>query len=261
MWLMPTGLVKDKISNTAPATPGKLPDKKPPVMRLLTRALMMELLPITIRKETGKKVKAFSMVPSEWRMRFKKSEFAEVSKVEWPEGLTDLILKYLGGNVVTSLKEAYRYEQMKSEKADQWRVLQVSDLSVPSLTEGLRHVEMKDMGTGAVVIVGDLESETTRDPFASQFPDYLTLPQTQSTMPVIDLSTLLSASDRKVLRESIPRFAEKALFFRADGPKSVDAMLAMWELKGFIMHDTDYVPDVRNRNAVDEGQNESLSSI
>lgn len=172
---------------------------------------------------------------------------ADLSKVEWPERLTDLIFKHLSEKVVGRLKEAYRYERIKSEKADQWRVLDVSDLSVSSLMEGLRNVEMENMRTGAVVIVGDseAESETTGDPFDSKFPDYLTLPQTQSTVPVIDLSTLLSVSDRHALREAIPRFAEKALFFRADGPKSVDAMLAMWELKGYVMHDSEYVRDLR----------------
>lgn len=170
---------------------------------------------------------------------------ADLSKVEWPERLTDLIFKYLGGEVVNSLKEAYRYERIKSGRADQWRVLEVSDLSLSSLIEGLRKVEMENMRTGAVVVMGDSEAESTYNPFDSKFPDYLTLPQTQSIVPVIDLSTLLSASDRQALREAIPRFAEKALFFRADGPKSVDAMLAMWELKGYVMHDAEYVRDLR----------------
>lgn len=177
---------------------------------------------------------------------------AELSKVEWPERLTDLILRYLGEKVVRSLKEAYRYEQIKSERADQWRILEVSDLSVSGLIEGLRNIEMKDMQTGAIVIMGDSESETTSDPFDSKFPDYLTLPQTRSTVPVIDLSTLLSASDRQALRESIPRFSEKALFFRADGPKSVDAILALWELKGYVMHDAEYVRDLRAEKGVDD---------
>lgn len=208
-------------------------------MRMVTRALLMEYLPLA--KKANKKVKPFQLVPSEWRMRLG----ADLSKVGWPERLTDLIFKYLRGKVVSSLKAAYRYERIKSEKADQWRTLKVSDLSVPTLIEGLRNIEMENMSTGAVVIVGDLEAESTSDPFDSKFPDYLTLPQTQSTVPVIDLSTLLTTSDLQALREAIPRFAEKALFFRADGPKSVDAMLAMWELKGYVMHDREYVRELR----------------
>ncbi|EEA19133.1 conserved hypothetical protein [Talaromyces marneffei ATCC 18224] len=240
VWWMPTGLLKRKLSKNI--TPEKSSNnRKLPIY-----------LPLAVRKDTDRKVKAFQFVPSEWRTRFNKSEYAEINNVEWPEGLPDLVLKYLGEKVVRDLKEAYRYERIKGEKADQWRVLQVPHLSVPSLIEGLRHIEIKDIRAGAVVIMGDPEPESTRDAFASRFPDYLTLPQTQSTVPVIDLSTLLSASDRQALRESIPRFAEKALFFRADGPKSVDAMLAMWELKGYVMHDAEYVPDLRAQKIVDK---------
>jgi hypothetical protein len=240
MWWMPAALLEDKVPSNTTTTPGTASDnRKPPVMRMITRALLMEYSPLA--KRASRKVKPFQLVPSEWRMRLG----SDLSKVEWPERLTDLISKYLGGKVVKRLKEAYRYERIKSEKADQWRVLEVSDLSVSSLMEGLRHIEMENMGTGAVVIMGDSEAESTGDPFDSKFPDYLTLPQTQSTVPVIDLSTLLSASDRQALRETIPRFAEKALYFRADGPKSVDAMLAMWELKGYVMHDAEYVRDLR----------------
>jgi hypothetical protein len=208
-------------------------------MRMITRALLMEYSPLA--KRASRKVKPFQLVPSEWRMRLG----ADLSKVEWPERLTDLIFKNLGGKVVKSLKEAYRYEQIKSGRADQWRILEVSYLSVSGLIEGLRNIEMENMRTGAVIIMGDSEAESTSGAFDSKFPDYLTLPQTQSTVPVIDLSTLLSALDRQALREAIPRFAEKALFFRADGPKSVGAMLAMWELKGYVMHDAEYIRDLR----------------
>lgn len=252
VWWMPFGLFKDRLSKTTTSTattPESSSERKPPKMRILTRALLTEYLPVAKKKDANRNIKAFALVPSEWRMRFKKSEYSEVSTVEWPERFTDLMLRYLRGKVVESLKEAYRYEQIKSERADQWRVLEVSDGSVSGLMEGLRKVEMKDMQTGAVVV---MESESTSDPFDSKFPDYLTLPQTQSAVPVIDLSTLLSASDRQALRDTAPRLAEKALFFRADGPKSVDAMLAMWELKGYVMHDAEYVPDLKAQKSVDE---------
>ncbi|RAO72315.1 uncharacterized protein BHQ10_008327 [Talaromyces amestolkiae] len=241
IWWMPAELVKDKLSSDTTTLEGSSDDRKPPVMRMLTRALLMEYAPLA--RNSTRKVKPFHLVPSEWRMR----SSADISKVELPERLTDLVFKYLRRKVVKSLKEAYRYEQIKSERADQWRILDVSNLSLSAVVEGLRNLEMENMRTGAVIIVGDSEAN---DPFDSKFPDYLTLPQTQSTVPVIDLSTLLSASDRQVLREAIPRFAEKALFFRADGPKSVDAMLAMWELKGYVMHDSEHVRDLRAGSSV-----------
>lgn len=168
VWWMPTGLLKRKLSKNI--TPEKSSNnRKLPIVRMLTRALIMEYLPLAVRKDTDRKVKAFQFVPSEWRTRFNKSEYAEINNVEWPEGLPDLVLKYLGEKVVRDLKEAYRYERIKGEKADQWRVLQVPHLSVPSLIEGLRHIEIKDIRAGAVVIMGDPEPESTRDALRPDF--------------------------------------------------------------------------------------------
>lgn len=250
LWWMPAGLVKEKMSSNTTALEGSSDHRKLPVMRMVTRALVMEYAPLA--RNATRKVKPFHLVPSEWRMR----SSADISKVELPERLTDLVFKYLRRKVVKSLKEAYRYERMKSERADQWRILDVSNMSLSAIIEGLRNIEMENMRTGAVVIVGESEAN---DPFDPKFPDYLTLSQTHSTVPVIDLSTLLSASDRQALREAIPRFAEKALFFRPDGPKSVDAMLAMWELKGYVMHDSEHVRDLRAESRVSK-EPSSISS-
>lgn len=259
LWWMPTDLLKDELKEAVAAKSSSAEEnnteaseaasvKKPAVVRLLSRALLFEHLPraqyLPVSRKLGNgRVKPGNLIPPDWRMSLTKSGQGELQTVDWPKGLPQLISKYMSQKVVKALKEAYRYEVIKEDSTDQWRTLSLaSELSVPELLEALRHIDMTDMGTGAVVILGDLADSESKDPFLSSFPDYLTLPQTQSTVPVFDLSTLLSASDRRTLKECIPRFSERALFFRPDGPKSVDAMLALWVLKGYIMHDTDFYP-------------------
>jgi hypothetical protein len=246
LWWMPTGLLKDELKaiadlskNDIDAAPMMPPNRKPAVMRVLSRSLLLEYTS-SMMGPKGDKTKPSRFIPVNWRVTHNKLSGEEVKAIIWRQDMFKFVLKYMGQNVVKSLKEAYRYENIKRDTADQWRALRLSDLSVTELIEGLRHIEMADMKNGAVVILGDPEDTETKTPFVSSFPDYVTLSQTQSAVPVYDLSTLLSAPDRDALRQCIPRFGEKALFFRPDGPKSVDAMLAMWELKGFIMHDTGF---------------------
>ncbi|OKL58199.1 hypothetical protein UA08_06767 [Talaromyces atroroseus] len=241
LWWMPTGLLNDELKaiadlskNNADAAPMMPSNYNSAVMRMLSRSLLFEY----VTPSGGDKVKPGRFIPVNWRVSHNKLSDPEIKAVTWRPDMFKFVLKYMRRNVVKALKEAYRYENIKRDTADQWRALQLSELSVTGLVEGLRRIEMTDMKTGAVVIVGDPEDTETKTPFVSSFPDYVTLPQTRSAVPVYDLSTLLSASVRDALRQCIPRFNEKALFFRPDGPKSVDAMLAMWELKGFVMHDT-----------------------
>lgn len=73
--------------------------------------------------------------------------------------------------------------------------------------------------------------------FSSVFPDFITLPQRGSKVPVFDLSALLTDSEREELRKHHPRFREAALFFLPRGTITTGAMLALWKLKGFVMYD------------------------
>lgn len=204
------------------------------------------------------KLRASRFVPLDWRTAHKRLSSSDYGAVYWRRDMFRFVFKCMGQNVVKALTEAYRYEQIKSKTADQWQGLQLSDLSTTGLVNGLLHIEMADTKTGSVVIIGDPEDTRTRSPFVSSFPDYVTLPQTKSAVPVYDLTTLLSASDRDALRQSIPRFGQsKAFFFRPDGPKSVKAMLALWEIKGFIMHDTGFFTDHYTWDSTDNQKHDS----
>jgi len=74
----------------------------------------------------------------------------------------------------------------------------------------------------------------------TQLPDFITLPSQGTQVPVFDLVDLLSDHDLDELRQHHPRFDRDALFFRPGGNIPVDAMLAMWRLKGYSMHDREF---------------------
>jgi hypothetical protein len=251
-WWMPTTLIKDELDTIARASKDDsthaarwAPNHKPPVARFISRGLAFECV-LAMNQRSKEKIKPSRYVPQEWRIGRKKLSPDDFKKVVWRPDMLAFVLKYMRQKVVKALEEAYRYGKIKKTSEIQLHALQLSEMSVTGLLEGLRSVEMPDMRSGAVVILGDSASDSgseTVNPLLSQFPDYITVPQTKSAVPVFDLSTLLTSSDREALRAYIPQFSEKALFFFPDGPKSVDAMLAMWELKGMFMHDTDFLAD------------------
>ncbi|KAE8148664.1 hypothetical protein BDV25DRAFT_157885 [Aspergillus avenaceus] len=68
-------------------------------------------------------------------------------------------------------------------------------------------------------------------------PEYVTLPQTQSKVPVFELLELFSDEEMDELRSYHPRFNSPALFFRPTDKLTVNTMLALWKLKGYIRQD------------------------
>jgi hypothetical protein len=73
-----------------------------------------------------------------------------------------------------------------------------------------------------------------------ELPDFIALPNEGTQVPVFDLTHLLSDHDLEELRQHHPRFQQDALFFRPGGNVPVDAMLAMWRLKGYLIHDREF---------------------
>ena len=92
-----------------------------------------------------------------------------------------------------------------------------------------RIVGVRDMRRGALLTMG-LQSTT--------LPEYVMLSQTQSRVPVLDLTALLSESDLADLKTQDHRFQSTALFFRPDDPLTADALLHLWKLQGFLRHDS-----------------------
>jgi hypothetical protein len=253
LWWMPTNLVQEEIKASVHPEQRNTnifaSNGNPRVIRVVTRALAYDRFPESAGR-TGKHlvVKTKQIIPAIWKDDNPKSSGVDFNELIWRDDMTSFVFKHMVKGVIKALQEACRYEKIKQDSADFLRELPLLEMTVSALNEALSGVEMKDMGTGGVIILGDLDTPSEDRPrdafksaFTSTFPDYITIPQTGTMAPVYDLSVVLSRSDLEALRQSSPRFNQRALFFRPDGLKSTEAMLALWKLKGYIMHDVDFL--------------------
>jgi hypothetical protein len=244
-----------------------------PVIRMADRLLLLkEITASFANANSGKRAQVTRLIPFRWKHPKGPITSRRLENLVWREDMPSFVLKNMRKEAVKALERASRgSESILDPSAWPWRSVVLADYSLSSLMEGLSSIpEIDNMECGGVLIMGSrdspdsyastlqtesdhsLESEgsspgSPSGPLTSVFPDYVTLPQRGSKVPIFDLSVLLSEADLERLRHVHPRFRQPALFFRPGGRIFVDAMLALWRLKGSTMYDREFLaqdPDI-----------------
>ncbi|KAL1963385.1 hypothetical protein VTN77DRAFT_8401 [Rasamsonia byssochlamydoides] len=266
LWFMPVGLLEDELKAAAAGADAgdqkqaagdkdSVKSKKPTadllnlhVIRIIYRSLLLkETTAQFASSDSGKKSQVVKLIPFRWKNPKGPLTTRELRNLVWRQDMPSFVLKKMRKEVVKTLEKASRASEMSlNASAGIWRTVALSDNSLPALVEGLEAMEEVDnMECGGILILGSdhaiSPSESPSGPFTSVFPDYVTLPQRGTKVPVFDLSVLLSETDRERLRQCHPRFRQQALFFRPGGTVPVDAMLSLWRLKGFTMYDREFL--------------------
>lgn len=246
LWIMPVGLLKDELSRTLK---GPLNFLK---LRIVDRLPLLKQLTKPLSRSTGgKKSPLVKLIPQRWKHPFGPMTNQEDRLLVWRGDMPDFVFGRLRKDALKKLKRACSENGQERSAADRvWSVVGLDGDSGGALVEALKGIEtVERMSSGAVLIMCQKsQTENQSEWFGesqkrvSNFPDYVTLPQVQSKIPVFDLSILLSESDMEALRAYDQRFQTTALFLRPDDTTAVDAVLALWKLKGFIRHDAQYTP-------------------
>lgn len=253
LWWMPVGLWKDELKASIlhpeqqqqrQQGQGQIQDEREPQQPARQRVLYLSNRALLLRAITRQGNSHMALIPHRWKSNRSLLAVKDMRNIFWREDMPSFVLRSLGKEVVKAFTETSRWGTVAIKpSADMWRAIPLHDVSSSGLDEGLKSVEMENMGTGGVVIFGD--GDTSSGPFMSVFPDYVTLPQSGSRVPVFDLNVLLSQSHQQEFRQIYPHFGTQvgvqAWFFRPDGPKSVSAVLALWRLKGYIMYDAEFL--------------------
>lgn len=153
--------------------------------------------------------------------------------------MPDFVLAQMRRTVVKGLRKASeRYTKVDDLKGV-WRAFEMGESSETALVEGVQTLQrLERMGNGAVLYLGHGPSQNEGGhPASSTLPEFVTLPQTDSKVPVFDLTRLLSPVDLEEIRAVHPRFQNSALFYRPADPETVEAMLTLWKLNGFVKGD------------------------
>jgi hypothetical protein len=166
--------------------------------------------------------------------------------------MPEFMLSRMRAEVLKQLKLAADKYKRPEAASGVWKAIDLNEYSEGGLLEGLKDLEpFKRMECGAVLVMGTLNVNTTavtgpdsKDKAAFRaldaLPEFVMLEQVQSEVPVFELARLFSEKELEELWAYDSRFQSPALFLRPDDKITVDAMLALWKLKGLVRHDPVY---------------------
>lgn len=111
-----------------------------------------------------------------------------------------------------------------------------------TLVEGLtkeetaRGVTFERIERGVFLVFGDgtgndIDPNTGE---AAVAPEIVTLPGIDRKVPVFDLSRLFSKAESEEIRAYHPRFQKSAVLLRPSNKLTVDAVLGLWHLQGYL---------------------------
>lgn len=228
LWLMPVELLKDelKASSTSTSTSTPLNYLK---LRILNNLPMLRKLTTPLSRATGGKRSAVArIIPQRWKPPFGPMSMQDERRMAWRHDMPSFVLEHMRKETMKRLKAACSSHDAETD-ARESRVWTVVDLgSAQQLEEALgRIVGVRGIQHGALLVM-DVQSTSTN------LPEYVTLPQTQSRVPLLDLTVLLSKSNLEDLKTLDRRFQSAALFIRPDDSLAADALLHLWKIQGLI---------------------------
>ncbi|KAJ5306486.1 hypothetical protein PENANT_c031G10528 [Penicillium antarcticum] len=200
-----------------------------------------ELLPLLrsisapLSRKSGKKPAVLKLLPFRWKHPQGPIKASEEQKLNWMSNAPDIVLQSMRNVVYRKLDAASTKFKRLGKPNGVWRAVDLHEYSESAVEDALGCLKpFERMECGGLLLLG-----SNADGLASQSsvpcPDSVTLPQTESKVPVFDLSSLLSESDLIQLRESHPQFQRTALFFRPDEEVTIDAMIYLWKLKRLLV--------------------------
>ena len=232
LWLMPVELLKDELKTSvqhdSPRTSTPFNYLR---LRILNSLPMLRKLSTALSRATGGKRSAIArIIPQRWKPPFGPMTSLDERRMVWRHDMPEFVLGHMRKETMKRLKAAISKHDVETDALASrvWTAVELRSAEELEEASG-RIVGVRDMRRGALLTMG-LQSTT--------LPEYVMLSQTQSRVPVLDLTALLSESDLADLKTQDHRFQSTALFFRPDDPLTADALLHLWKLQGFLRHDS-----------------------
>ncbi|KAE8386545.1 hypothetical protein ETB97_006566 [Aspergillus alliaceus] len=259
LWFLPVGLLKDELSSAARNEPqtGSDSASKPtpegqnirhlrlrivdrlPVLRKMTRAL----------RSSRSKSAVPRLIPFRWKHPHGPLTSREEKQIVWREDMPGFVLSKMRADALKQLKHACRRYKHPDAADGVWTTFSLEEYTEAAVVEGLRGLGLIErMECGAVLVMGILDDNSTATTeresddetmphVLGTLPEFVTLPQVQSKVPVFELAQLFSEDELEEIWGFDSRFQSPALVFRPNDKITVNAMLALWKLKGFVRHD------------------------
>ncbi|PKX91869.1 uncharacterized protein P174DRAFT_462376 [Aspergillus novofumigatus IBT 16806] len=259
LWFMPVGLLRDEISTSkvAQADRDDQAEQLSPknksfrslTLRIIDRLPLLKDLTIPLaRNKSGRRPLITRLVPFRWKHPLGPLTTREEKRLIWREDMPEFVLERMRKHVLKKLKDMHGAQKRSKSGLGSLRIIEIKDSSYDALLEGLGCLEkIERMECGGVLVMDrQLEQRENGDSSTGQeqahdhesakspYPDLVTLPQSQSKVPVFDLTELLSQADLAEVRDYGALFGNTALILSPDNPAAVQALLALWKLKAFL---------------------------
>ncbi|KAE8321744.1 hypothetical protein BDV39DRAFT_210441 [Aspergillus sergii] len=264
LWFMPLGLLRDEVAAAAAknkslrhgdpkALPVAFMDKsiRHLAIRLVDRLPLLKRMNSLLASHVyGTRSPVARLLPYRWKHPHGPFTIKEEKQIIWREDMPDFVLSRMRADVVKKLKKACNKYKRLDATNRVWTAIDLNEYSEAAILEELKRVKpFTRMECGAVLVMGTLINSQTGaiEPVSQDkatfnavgtLPEYLALPHLPSKVPVFELAQLFSEKELEEIRGYDSRFQSPALYFRPNDTITVNAMLSLWKLKGFLRHDS-----------------------
>ncbi|KAL2811902.1 hypothetical protein BJX63DRAFT_265999 [Aspergillus granulosus] len=225
IWLLPVGLLKDKL--TVPQSTGTNPLK----LRMIDQMSILQLMTPNIHRHRNQKTLPITrLIPARWKTALGGAWTSQDDqRLCWRPDMPEFVLWSHRTHAMKSLQRVTGHVTRYDLKHGVWTSIDVqAPYSEEALVEGLKRITpFERMGDGAVLVLGNGDS-------MANLPEYITIPALGSKVPIFDFTRLFSKTELEEIRGYDSRFQEFAVFFRPANRRTVDAVLALWKLQGYI---------------------------
>lgn len=207
-------------------------------LRMVDRLPFLRIVSPIFARNAGKKAAVTKMVPFRWKHPHGPITSREEKSIVWMEGMPEYVLKHMRRNVAKEL-DATRERWHLGAGDGVWSVLDIQEFSDAAIVDALGRlgsIERAECGAVLVLRPGGANGGDPNE--EGSCSEEVIHPQTQSKVPVFDLSALLGESDLETLRQTqAPHYQHAALFFRPEDASSIKTMVSLWKLKQFLLED------------------------
>lgn len=179
-----------------------------------------------------------------------------MNNMVWRQDMADFVLQQLRWNATKKLKTSSLSDASPKVTPESWMVLDVKGSpGVEQLEKALEKLgDMENKSWGAVLVLGPRtenqgptaeaeEPSVQNNPLLTDehtsLPDVIKLRGGSAKVPIFDLRTLLSEDNINDLQACHPVFHHNVLFFRAIKHISPDPLVALMQLKGYMLDGDD----------------------
>ncbi|KAJ5902726.1 hypothetical protein N7495_003254 [Penicillium taxi] len=243
------------LEQTQESTPSNRTVGRHVVFRMVNLLPTFQLLSEPLAFNTSRKPAVSRLIPFRWKHPQGPITAREEKEMVWIEDMPEYLLQKMRNDLVKKLKQACQPTYDPSARTDRidfdnklaeawkkshepgswngvWTILEAQrnpGVMPAKFLKDMRSID--DMACGAVLLLGRSQPSSITD-------ETITHPQTQTQVPVFDLSAMLGEADLTRLRETEPlHFENESLFFRPVDPVGHEAMLVLWKLQRFLTKD------------------------